>query len=730
MIRVLALLLAMALPATAETARVFSGEHADFTRLVVELPQSGDWTVGRTPMGYAFATNAASLTGYDLTRVWDRIPRTRLQALRADPETGVLQLTLACPCHVFPFEYRPGMVVLDIKDGPPPPGSSFETAFAGFVDPDLVDGQAAATLPLNLPRSQTAAPPGTYDWLARTDAGGPAATPDVASLPMASGAVSLQPLRDELLEQISRGATVGVVDMVLPGPPPDAPEHMGDDLPWSQIRIGEMPGMIVGENRPPEGMTAQGGVCIADETVNLPAWGLDRPAIDLLSEARSGLYGEFDRVEPEAVMQSIRLHLYLGFGAEAAQIATLIEADAAPEGLRAYVSMARLMDGESDPSTPFVGMLGCDGAAALWSALAQDRLPPGPQVNVAAIVRNFVALPPHLRRSLGPGLAEKLLQRGDADFARMVRDAIQRSPDSTVAEVALLDAKAELQADRNDSARDFAQASVAEGTDSAEALLALVEAHFRDAEPLSPEIASALFAFQREAATGPNAPELERALVLALALSDQTPAAFAFVEEAGIEVPDLWQVAQQRATDDDFLRHAVLAPDQTPPQVKSGVALAVATRLVDLGFSDAALAWLGPVGENDPDPVRRVAARAELLRGDARETLALLGNLDAPEDQALRARALVQLGRIEPARVAYEAAGLPDEAARLLPWEADWPRLQDQGTEPWAVAAAVATLPPREETGPLARGTALVEESAAARAALDALLSTVPAPSP
>ncbi|AZL59448.1 hypothetical protein EI545_11705 [Tabrizicola piscis] len=120
MIRIVALLLALASPSLGETARVISGEHADFTRLVVELPQESDWTVGRIPLGYAFATGSASQPGYDLSRVWNRIPRTRLRALRADPETGALELTLACPCHVFPFEYRPGMVVLDIKDGPPP----------------------------------------------------------------------------------------------------------------------------------------------------------------------------------------------------------------------------------------------------------------------------------------------------------------------------------------------------------------------------------------------------------------------------------------------------------------------------------------------------------------------------------------------------------------------------------------------------------------------------------
>jgi tetratricopeptide (TPR) repeat protein len=727
MIRLLSLLLLLALPATAETARVFSGEHEDFTRLVIDLPQAGDWTVGRTPMGYAFAANASSQTSYDLDRVWDRIPRTRLQALRADPETGALQLTLACPCHVFPFEYRPGMVVLDIKDGPPPPGSSFEAAFTGFPDTGrLADGQMLPTL---RPPGQPPALQGRYDWLAVTRLDGPVAAGLTPPLSLASGAVSLQPLRDELLEQISRGAAVGVVDMVLPGPPPDAPENSAATA-WSQIRIGEMPGMSIVDPRQPEELTAEGGTCIADEAVNLPAWGVDRPPIELLSEARSGLYGEFDRVEPEAVMRSIRLHLYLGFGAEAAQIAELLDEGDRSEELRTYLSMARLVDGENDPSTPFLGMLGCDGAVALWAALALDRLPPGPQVNAAAIVRSFVALPPHLRRALGPGVADRLLQRGDADLARIVRDTIQRSPDSTVAEVALLDAKAELQADRNEAARDFAQASVDEGTDSPDPLIALVEAHFRDAEPLSPEIATALLAFQRETSSGAEAAKVQRALLLALALSDQTAAAFAMVEETGVQEPDLWQVAAKRASDDDFLREAVLSSGQAAPSVAPEVALSVASRLVDLGFPEAALAWLDPVSQSAPEEVRRVAAQAEFLLGDARATLDLLASLDSPEDQVVKAKALVQLGQIEPARQAFEAAGLPDEAARLLPWKADWPQVQAEGTGPWVGAAGVATVPAREETGPLARGNALVEESGAARAALDALLSAVPAPSP
>ncbi len=661
-------LVALALPAEAQTARVLSGEHDDFTRLVVQLPEAADWTVGRTPMGYAFASRSASQPSYELTRVWDRIPRTRLQALRADPESGALLLTLACPCHVFPFEYQPGMIVLDIKNGAAPAGSSFEAAFTGF-------SQVVEAPPFAGPAR---AQPPAYDWLDTPRAAERAPSPGGLGLPIATGTVSLDPLRDELLEQISRGAAQGVVDMALPGPAPNVPAQDHDSLPWSQIRIGDMPGVSVGD-APPEGLAADGGACIAEPMIDLPAWGADQPLPGLLAQARTGLFGEFDRVDSEAVRLSIRLHLFLGFGAEAAQIASLLEGAEARQELQALVSMARLIDGESDPSTPFTGMLGCDGAAALWAALARDRLPPGVEVNTDAILRSFSALPAHLRRTLGPQLAEKLLQRGDVDLARMVRDAVERSPGSTEAEVALLDAKAALQAEDPDGARAHAAASVS-GQSSQDGLIALVEAHFQDATPIAPNVAEALLAFQREA--GPDATALHRATVLALALSDQTAAAFVLADETGTERSDLWQIAHKRASDDDFLREAVLATGQPPPQARPDTVTAIAERLVDLGFGDAALVWIGPVVSDDPDDKLRVAAQAELLRGDARRTLDLLSALSTPEDEELRARALLQLDQLSPARQAYVSAGLAEEAARVLRWEANWSGLQAEAPGP------------------------------------------------
>lgn len=718
MIRLLATLALLATPAVAETARVISGEHANFTRLVVELPAEAEWTVGRTPMGYAFASGAEAQPDYDLSRVWQRIPRTRLQALRVDAGTGILQLMLACACHVFPFEYRPGMVVLDIKDGPAPPGSAFEDA---FTVPDRSEPEP----PL------AATEMATYDWLnigQRTTAAG--ADLLSGSLP-AAGVITLDPLRDELLEQISRGAAGGVIDMQLPGKPPRTEPAAPRDFPWARISIGEMPGLRVTDPKiPPDALLPDGGACLPDDVLALPEWGAGRTPLDLLTEARSGLYGEFDVVDPAAVLQAIRLHLYLGFGAEAAQYGAFLAGQTQPEELATYLSMARLIEGSQDPGTPFAGMLSCDGPAALWAALAHTRLPQGRAVNSDAILRGFLALPPHLRALLGPGLAEKLQERGDAVAARMIRDTLARTPDIQTAAVSLLDATAELRADRPESARAHARAAIAEDEGNPDGLIALVETHFRQADPLPPDVAASLRAILGEAGARAAPPDQNRALVLALALSGQTDAAFATADALDLDSSDLWHVVQRLATDDAFLRHAVLPGSGPVPGIRPVVRLAVSTRLVDLGFAEAGLAWLGRIEPSDGEAERRLAARAELARGDAIRGLALLDGLTDPGDEALRATALVQVGALVRARQAYKAAGMTDQAERLLAWERNWAGLQAGESEIWSDAAAAA-LPFRPaEAGPLARGAALVDDSAATRGAVETLLTSVATPLP
>lgn len=705
-------------PTSGQAARVLSGEHADFTRLVIELPGDAGWTVGRTTTGYAFASSSAVQPFYDLAKVWDRIPRSRLQSLRIDPDSGALLISLACPCHVFPFEYQKGMIVLDIRAGPAPSGSVFEAPFA--LSP------ATPALP---PRPELAARP-VYDWLNASLPVAEASMPRKLPLPLSIGGAGLQSLRDELLLQISRGAADGVVDMKLPGKATLSAINSGAAIEGARISLGELPGVALPDgSEDPENRQTGANDCLPDNDISLADWGNGRPPLDLLAEARGGLFGEFDTADPAAVLRSIKLHLYLGFGAEALQYAALLPDPETDKDLAPLLSMARLIEGETDPATPFASMLGCDGSAALWAALAHARLPTSADVNTDAIVRSFQALPPHLRRHLGIALVDRLLER-DAEAARMIRDSMERTPEIPKGVVALMDAKADLQADLPEAALVHAGAALAESGSAPEGLIALVNAHFLSSLPMSPDVAEALGSLSRGADPGKSGTEMHRALVLALALSGQVDEAFALADPEATESADLWSVVADRAEDGVFLVHAVRPADAPAPPVSADVALALATRLSAMGFAEAALAWLGPVGPDDPAARREIAARAELLRRDARRVLTLLSGLEGPEINRMRTEAQTQLGALDVARQALEDAGQMNEALRLATWEEDWARLQAGGPDPWANAAAFAKIAPPEAPGPLARGIELLADSTAARTAISALLADVPAPAP
>ncbi|MGL4238157.1 hypothetical protein [Tabrizicola sp.] len=716
MIRWVLLLLALATPIAAETARVVSGEHGDFTRLVIELPEAVAWTLGRSPLGYAFAAEGADQPAYDLTNVWQRIAKTRLQSLQSDPQTGALLLTLACDCHVFPFEYRPGVVVLDIKPGPAPPGSAFE---ADFVPSDSRPGAPAASVRTD-----------GYDWLVATDE--PLSGPPTKGLPLplATDGISLDPLRDQLLEQLARGAAEGVVDMELPGNSRGVSGTDHGELPWSSIRIGDQPGVLVtGPDRLGEPAAAT-SECAPDEQLDLAAWAEAKPAHDVLAETRSGLYGEFDVADSEAVLRSVRLLLYLGFGAEARQHAHLLDAGAVTEELALYLSMARIVDGESDPQSPFATMLECEGTAALWAALVHDRLPAGRKVNREAVLRAFLALPPHHRQNLGAGLAEKFLAQGDAEAARVVGDAVERAPHTDKAAVALMNVSADLHNGDIDAAQAHAEEAVSLDGSGTPGLIALVEAHFRKLEPIDPGVAEALLAVQGETEGTAEGEAVNRALVLAFALSGQTDTAFRQEAAKGSVSADLWHIVQDRATDDDFLRHAVLPPDEPRPETTPETAFAVASRAFALGFPDAARRWIEPVGPAAPPDHRLLAARAAHERGDAQTAVQLLAGLTDPEANGVRAKALVRLGDLASAAEALSAAGNAEEAVRLGLWQGDWAKLDPAAPPGWLKAANyVSPTTAISDAGPLARGGAVIEDSLAAREAVEALLAAVPSPS-
>ncbi|MGL6209753.1 MAG: hypothetical protein ACRC14_07995 [Paracoccaceae bacterium] len=728
---VIACCLVLGLPAIglAQAVKVTSGEHDGFTRLVLEFGRPVDWQVGRTSDGYEVQVPGVA-PAYDLTGVYDIIGRTRLASVWADPVTGALKIGIGCACHAQPFEFRAGIVVIDLRDGPPPRGSSFEVALDGAVAPVLVD--EATQQPRARPPAGLAA---DYDWieLQRTTGTATESLTSATSVPLAETPrlqtdPALDPLRSALLRQLSRGAAKGVIDMANP-----QADKLGPTGTESvNTRLGQIPGVQVG--RGGEGastMTADGGHCTSDADLDISTWGGDSPASAQMAEAMAGLVGEFDTPDADSVASAVRLHLFFGFGAEARQILTEIPTEQTHSAI--WSSIGRIIDAEADPAPAFVGMAACDTAAALWAMLGDPAIGPGETVDRTAVLRSFSGLPVHLRRHLGPMLSERFLAIDDPSAADTVRAAILRAPGEAGPKVALMEAKLDLHSGKAAAAAARLGTLIDDsGPETPDALVELVESHVAQQKAMEPPQIIVLEGLLHERRGTVDEDRFVRALALARAVSGDFDGAFSELRNKPSVEAEVWRLLADVGSDSQVLTHAVLGQG-AEPTASDREAATLAKRLSGLGFPDAAAAWLSNVA----DPDATLTARIELQERDARAALRLVAGSNDPATLTVRQEALQMLGD-EPALAAlFARSGQDDERWRAVARSANWEELAAAGPAPWQGLAQLLQVsePPEVSglesgsSGMLTRSKTLLQTSGETRLAIMDLLATIEAPS-
>lgn len=693
--------------ALAETVRVRSGEHSDFSRLVLTLPDAPEWRFTPVEGGYRLAVQAPDLS-FDLSGVFGLIPRLRISDIGVDPQTGDLLIQVAEGSRATLVESRPGLLVIDV------------TAQENAAGPARPGPGAALALPAR-PRR------GAEPWFTNPD---------------------LSEAKTRLIEQMGRAASQGLVELELPPPfaklPRDgfsAPSALSPRA-WHALKAHTV---FDGDG---DGAFADADAfCPPDAVLDIAAWGDDRPVAVQLAERRRALVAEFDRPDVQAVAGLARFYLYLGFGAEAR--AVLAGFDITPPDAAALHALADIMEGSPGGAQALAGFLACEGPAALWASLSphQPVLPQG--LNTGAVLRAFSALPVHLRRHLGPALIERLMAGGYGDAARAVRDAILRAEGDAGASVRLLAARLDLAAGQERQAQAQLQAIVAEGGPAgAEALLDLVALGLARGEPIDSATVEALAAFAHEYRTTGLGHHFARTHVLALASGGAWPLAFTAFDRLAPE--DRAQAAEPllamlvaRADDLTFLRHmfsdgARLDPAPLPRALR----LEIAERLLALGFPAEARDKVGLPAELTGEE-RDLLIRAALALRDPRMALRLFAGAGDARAIAYRARAQELLGGYAAAAAAWAEIGM-EAAQAAAAWRAgDWQMigrigtqaqkaLLDQGAPGFAPAPADPAPPPQGDEAPapagaLTRARGLLEGSKALRAAADDLLAAHPA---
>lgn len=658
--------LALAGSVNAQQIAVRSGEHEGFSRLVFMYPRGTNWALQPTAGGYRLATGTAQFQ-YDLADVFKYIPKTRISAVHPGMDRLSLVIETPADVHSEAFQLTNGAVVLDVIDGAEPPaGPEPSPVSAPSFRPPLNDAYLTLYWRTNeAPAPTQSATPAQGEPL-------PTVAPPNPRIAEAEA---------ELIDQLGRAATQGLLTLELPARPTSAattPEPPPIQAPPAQndATIALTSETVIDRDMADRHLSAQlaanGHSCPSDLTFDLQAWRTDDDPGAQIGTARRNLLGEFDRPNPDSVVALTRTYLSLGFGLEAQ--ALMAEFSLPPAERATLELIADVLENQPYPSPEiWQSMMACDSKVALWALLAQPGTIDKTSLNLGAILRAYSALPPHIRELLGPRLSARFIALDAPDLARTVRAALARAPVEHGAALELIEARIDLSAGAVESATKRLEPITRENTETgAEALVLNLETRLAAQEAIGEgDVQSAAALALQQSGTDLGA-KLRRVEILGRASTGQFEPAFNALTQWKGSVDE---TILRQTTDDLFLLLAKVPDDRlfltTYFQQKSNYAvtelaqptqLALSDRLAQLGFARAATDAL-PAATRQTEQGRLTLARAALALGDGSAALAYLTHLTGDEAASLRGNALQLLERHRLAAIEYGAAGAPQQEA-------------------------------------------------------------------
>ncbi|WP_185802809.1 hypothetical protein [Pontivivens nitratireducens] len=375
---------------------VRSGEHATFTRLVIDTPPPDEWSAIQEDR--TVTINLPDIGNLSLDTIFDRIPRTRLLNISVAGDDLILRLGCNCPVQVFPQVDR--NLVIDIRD----------------------TGSEPAVEASDLSQAVTV----TDDSASRMFPPEPPATPEIFSQP------DLNDVRERLVEQLTRAADQGLLklsedapntqDVVEePAPEPERePEAPLEDVGVPELASTPNVDIRTAFDTPTRDYPADDPGCNAPVPQTFAT--LQEQYSTYVSN-RTTLYGEFDALNERALRDTIEQAIGLGLGAES--LAILVHHKGILRAEATYTDMARIVDG-MEPGIALLTHVECPGALGLWARLANDE---------AFLARRHVdgdlatlgTFPPEHRILIAQRVAEKWLELSLLASAQRALDFANRS---------------------------------------------------------------------------------------------------------------------------------------------------------------------------------------------------------------------------------------------------------------------------------------------------------------
>lgn len=721
---------------------VRSGDHNGFTRLVMQLPDSVQWQVTET-RGLKTITVSGHDAGFDISRVFDVIPRDQLTNVRNFPSS--LELELSCDCDLNTFIEQSEFLVVDIIDGPALPPleplqpSQFIPAQpeSRFNFGDLLWSEFTAP-EVNL------APSDQELTIPALDEGNSA-----REIARSAETALVEDTRGRLLFGIGSATSRGILEPAAPDlqvlkKEEPVPQSQGifDSSEQSVTFITPGNGNIRITNSrdtPVSGsvqnLMISGAICAEPDGVLVSEWGNDQPFSVQVSKLRDALYTEVDRLDPGKAKQLARLYIYFGFGAEAKQVLRLSDdlVTTNPE----LMDLADIMEYGFARNPRLVHRFSdCDSDLALWSIMAAIRVPTDQIVNESAVLRALAKLPMHLKQFIAPMVSKKFTERGNLEAASIALRNVELASDTLTPISELAKAKIEQKSGNAAIAEDLLSDVIQENTaETPEALIAFVDNRLAEGKLVPADVALLIETYAFERRRGPIARDLLRAHVIASSYSGQFSKAFKAMENETITKDNeltteleshIFSALASNATDMTFLEAFYMHFPSSAENMPTKAASETAARLLELGFpadADGLLSSISP--KNRDSRSKLIHAEALLQLAMPEDALLILDDLDGKNADYLRAQILLALDQNKSAFDLFQATNTPDEAVRSA-WLADeWVDIVPPETPVLGEIRSLAQQPVSEiapEDGMLATTNTALERSANARGVLEELL--------
>ncbi|EKE43765.1 hypothetical protein OCGS_2099 [Oceaniovalibus guishaninsula JLT2003] len=458
-------------------------------------------------------------------------------------------------------------------------------------------------------------------------------------------------MRREVSAQLARGVAQGLVELDPERPmddrgsaPDPAPGHVSITTAADRDRT-----------MAPENAEV---ACIGPEALDVASWKPEGWPDRWIGGSFAALTDAADRPDPNALKTRVRHLLFLGFGAEAAQMLHAAEASAVivPDA-GVMAEMAALTDGPAD--APLLsGQAACAGPGIVWALLADGRSFPR-TAGVEGLLTEFSRLPSHLRTNLGPRLVAELIALQMPNIAAEVDAAVKRGNPPADAKTAMMTARIATEDGRPEDARESAQAVIkARSPDAVEAMRLMLEQAERYPDLVSPDLPDQALALAFEAES-PEREELTLATIRLMAGKGDIAGGFGELlrlrdatDETDIQDADvvtrLHGALNDTPSDDGFVRLAAQSVRDWPPVDDEELRVARAKRLTDLGLHRIARSVLSGFDAPPGRAERLILARIQLNDDDPDLAESYLAGLEGPDVVSLKAL-------IEEARAAQQA---------------------------------------------------------------------------